>query len=167
MQSIAQKVSVLVTGVRVDCTGNGVFQFALLSFRGQAMAVFRSPRRLKVFFDGGCRPNPGPIEAAVVLRGVTHQFGDLGSGTSSDAEWQALICAMRLAQTQGLADFDLVGDAIGVVDQARAALRDRRAIHQHAAAFLALAEHVPGLRIKWIKRQQNLAGIALAARHPR
>ena len=34
-------------------------------------------RNLKVYFDGGCRPNPGPIEAAVVLRGAVHVHDDL------------------------------------------------------------------------------------------
>jgi hypothetical protein len=43
-------------------------------------------RRLKVYFDGGCRPNPGVIEVAVVARGATYFFDDLGCGTSSDAE---------------------------------------------------------------------------------
>ena len=33
--------------------------------------------------------------------------------------------------------------------------------------FLALAAKGPPARIRWIKRTQNLAGIALAARHPR
>jgi ribonuclease HI len=57
-----------------------------------------SRRRLKVFFDGGCRPNPGRIEAAVVIRGVSYLFDDLGHGSNSDAEWRALICALELTQ---------------------------------------------------------------------
>ena len=28
-------------------------------------------RRTKIFFDGGCRPNPGPIEVAVVAGGAS------------------------------------------------------------------------------------------------
>ena len=27
-------------------------------------------RRTKIFFDGGCRPNPGPMDIAVVTGGV-------------------------------------------------------------------------------------------------
>ncbi|WP_309750955.1 reverse transcriptase-like protein [Novosphingobium sp.] len=123
--------------------------------------------RLKVFFDGGCRPNPGRIEAAVVVRGNVQLFDDLGHGTNSDAEWLALICALELAQRQGLADIVLIGDAIAVVQQANAALRTGRAKHRHAARFLALSAKAHPVRIRWIKRAQNLAGIALAARHPR
>ena len=124
-------------------------------------------RRLKLFFDGGCRPNPGRIEAAVVVRGVAHMFDDLGHGTNSDAEWLALICALELAQSLDLGDVVFMGDAAEVIQQANSALRTGLARHAHAAAFLTLAAGLPEARIRWIKREQNLAGIALAARHPR
>ena len=128
-------------------------------------------RRLKVFFDGGCRPNPGRMEAGVVLRGVPHVFDDLGLGTNNDTEWLALIRAMELTQSLGLSDIEYVGDAREVIGQANRALASGKApagpFHQHAAAFLSLAGRVPPARIRWIKRAQNLAGIALAARYPR
>ena len=66
-------------------------------------------RRLKVFFDGGCRPNPGPMEAAVVIRGVSYFFDDLGTGSSTEAEWLALIRAIELARDLGLEDVEFVG----------------------------------------------------------
>ncbi len=124
-------------------------------------------RRLKVYFDGGCRPNPGRIEAAVVVRGGLHMFDDLGHGTNSDAEWLALICALELVQSLGLADIELIGDAAEVIEQANKAVTDGYAKHGHAATFLAMLARTPIARIRWIKREQNLAGIALAARHPR
>lgn len=124
-------------------------------------------RRVKVFFDGGCRPNPGRIEAAVVVRGVTHLFEHLGQGTNADAEWLALICAMELVQRLALEHVELIGDAVEVIDQANRALRAGVAKDGHAATFLALHNIAPVARIRWIKREQNLAGIALAARHPR
>lgn len=124
-------------------------------------------RRLKVFFDGGCRPNPGPIEAAVVVRGLPHLFDGLGLGTNSDAEWLALICALELSQSLGLNNIELIGDAVEVIQHANSALKNGHAIQGHPATFLALATKGPPARIRWIKREQNLAGIALAARHPR
>lgn len=124
-------------------------------------------QRLKLYFDGGCRPNPGRIEAAVVVRGVAHMFDDLGHGSNSDAEWLALLCALKLAQSLGLGDVTFIGDAAEVIQQANAALSTGCARHAHAAAFLELAGGMPEARIRWIKREQNLAGIALAARHPR
>jgi ribonuclease HI len=126
-------------------------------------------KRIKVFFDGGCRPNPGRIEVAVVLRGVSHRFDDLGYGGSEDAEWLALIQAVKVARSFRLAEVELFGDAKDIVRRARAALKDGTAQRGHAAAFrAAVLEAAPmQLSVRWIKRQQNLAGIALAARHPR
>ena len=124
-------------------------------------------RGLKIFFDGGCCPNPGPIEAAVVVRGTTHLYEDMGSGTSNDAEWLALILALELAQSLGLNDIILVGDALDVIQEAKRTLNSGRAKPGHASTFLSLAVKAPRVRMRWIKRTQNLAGIALAARHRR
>lgn len=131
------------------------------------MAGAMAARRLKIFFDGGCRPNPGPIEAAVVMRGAVYHFEDLGTGTNSDAEWLALIRAVELARGGMVHDVVLLGDALEVIRQARIALSRGQAPHAHAAAFLAAASGLGSLRLRWIKREQNLAGIALAATHSR
>ena len=127
-----------------------------------------SKQRLKVFFDGGCRPNPGRIEVAVVARGVSYFFGDLGEGSNTDAEWWALIKALEVARLLGDPDFMLIGDAKVVIDQANGARKCRGpALQAHHAQFAALAVTTPPQRIRWIARAQNLAGIALAARHGR
>jgi ribonuclease HI len=124
-------------------------------------------RRVKVFFDGGCRPNPGPIEAAVVMRGVAHVFDDLGSGTSNDAEWLALIRGLELAADAGMRDIELIGDALDVINKAQRVLETGNPASGHAQTLkLVLAKARPA-RIRWIKREQNLAGIVLAARHLR
>ena len=124
-------------------------------------------RRVRVFCDGGCRPNPGPVEVAVVISGVAHVFDDLGTGTSNDAEWLALIRGLELAQSAGLSDVELVGDALDVIKRARDVLQTGRTSTSHEQMLLALIEWAPPARIRWIRREQNLAGIALAARHPR
>lgn len=125
-------------------------------------------RRLKIFFDGGCRPNPGRIEVAVVARGVTYHFDDLGSGTSSDSEWLALGLALRVGQSLGARDFDLIGDCANVIAQANGASRCRtEAAAGHLAHFRESASSNPPRRISWIARTQNLAGIALARRRGR
>lgn len=124
-------------------------------------------RRVKVFFDGGCRPNPGRIEAAVVVRGVAHVSDDLGIGSNSDAEWLALIRALEVAHAQGLGEVDLIGDAVEVIGHADRALRGGEPANHHAVRFVELAAKGPPVRVRWIRRAQNLAGIALAARHPR
>jgi ribonuclease HI len=126
----------------------------------------RPGRRLKIFFDGGCRPNPGRVEVAVVARGVEYFFDDLGEGTSNDAEWLALRTALRVAQSLGEGPFELIGDCANVIDQANGAAKCRSAgALEHQARFAeTAAPGTPG-RIRWIARTQNLAGIALARRH--
>lgn len=126
------------------------------------------PRPLPIYFDGGCRPNPGRIEAAVVVRGHVHFFDDLGEGSSSEAEWLALIAAVALARDLGEAVFDLLGDNRHVIEQASALLARRcRPSQPHQERFAALAADWPPRRLRWLPRQQNLAGIALEARHNR
>jgi ribonuclease HI len=122
-------------------------------------------RRLKIFFDGGCRPNPGRIEVAVVARGVASFFDDLGCGTSSDAEWLALRLALEVAHGLGEPCFDLVGDSAGVIAQASGAWRCRdRSVRDHLARYEEIAAAGRPRRIIWTPRNQNLAGIALARR---
>ena len=122
-------------------------------------------RRTKIYFDGGCRPNPGPMEIAVVIGGVETIDRNVGEGGSLDAEWLALIAALRLAR--GLPDFVLLGDAAGVIAQANGKAPARGTAAQHMAAFRELVGDGPRPRIRHIGRAQNLAGIALAKRHPR
>jgi ribonuclease HI len=123
-------------------------------------------RRVRVYFDGGCRPNPGPIEAAVVLRGVARYFDELGEGTNTRAEWQALLCAVTVARDLpgGLAGAELIGDSLEVVREAAAVLAGGAPASAEAAALLdLLVGERPG-RVRWIRRAQNLAGIALERR---
>jgi ribonuclease HI len=127
----------------------------------------RGPR-LKIYFDGGCRPNPGRIEVAAVARGIAYLRDDLGLGTNTDAEWLALIHAIELAQSLGETQFELIGDASVVIDQANGVRMCRNAaLRPHLDRFTALAVQTPPARIRWIGRAQNLAGIALAKRHGR
>lgn len=119
-------------------------------------------RRIKIYFDGGCRPNPGKMETAVVTGGAAVVVRDAGVGSSMDAEWLALIAALRLAQGLGLANFVLLGDAAAVVAQANGTIRARGEAANHLAAFQALVGDGPIPHVRHIKRTQNLAGIALA-----
>lgn len=124
----------------------------------------RLSRRTKVYFDGGCRPNPGAMEIAVVTGGSTHIVRDLGHGTSMEAEWLALLHAARIVRERGLRDVVLLGDSVAVVDQANGRVRSRGG---HLAAFQALAAPAAPPRVRHVKRTQNLAGIALAKAHDR
>jgi len=119
-------------------------------------------RRIKIYFDGGCRPNPGKMETAVVTGGAAMVVRDAGIGSSMEAEWLALIAALRLAKDLGLTNFVLLGDAVAVVEQANDVVRARGEAAGHLATFRALVGRGPAPNIRHIKRTQNLAGIALA-----
>jgi ribonuclease HI len=123
--------------------------------------------RTKVYFDGGCRPNPGRMELAVVLRGQAHIQPDAGPGTSQDAEWLALIEAALLVRRLAIADFVLLGDALSVIGPASGAVKCRSQALAHLRVLEELLPLGQRSNIRYIKRAQNLAGIALARLHDR
>ncbi|GAA4032651.1 hypothetical protein GCM10022281_10390 [Sphingomonas rosea] len=122
-------------------------------------------RPLKVYVDGGCRPNPGRIEVAVVARGEIRFFDDLGEGGNGEAEWLALCLGLEVAQSLAVPLFDLLGDNRGVIAQASGVWPCRSALdRRYRDRFCALAKAAPPRRLRWIGRHQNLAGIALDRR---
>lgn len=122
---------------------------------------------MKVFFDGGCRGASRRMEAAVVTGGRTTVLPDLGHGSSSDAEWLALLHALRIARSLGLSDVVLLGDSADVVAKANGAVRCRGDALRRLAEFRALATGGAPFQVRRVKRTQNLAGIALARLHAR
>jgi ribonuclease HI len=128
----------------------------------------RRSDRLRIFFDGGARPNPGPMETAVLVRGVATIRHDIGIGTNNDAEWLALIAATEMAVDLGADDVEFVGDAALVVNQASGAWKCRgEALQAHLATWRTLAERISRVKVRHVPRSHNLAGIALAKPHPR
>lgn len=120
------------------------------------------PRSVKVYFDGGCRPAPAGMETAVVVRGQTYIQRDLGPGTSMDAEWLALIRAVEITLDLGLSDPVFLGDSLAVVRQAGGAAKCRRAAARHFVKLTEIGTALLPLHTRYVRRAQNLAGIALA-----
>jgi len=120
--------------------------------------------RLRIFFDGGCRPNPGRMELAAVARGVTYRRDDVGIGGNEEAEWLALLHAVEIARNLGADDVELRGDSRSVINQASGAAKCRS---PHLAVYRAAIAAIPRVRLRYVPRSRNLAGIALARTHPR
>jgi ribonuclease HI len=122
---------------------------------------------MKVFFDGACRPNPGAMQVAVVARGQLY-LRDAGDGTSEAAEWLALLEGLAVARTLGLGAVELLGDSLSVVNQAngRSAARTLES-KRCLSAFLDAAGELHTVKVRHVKRTQNLAGIALTRLHER
>jgi ribonuclease HI len=118
---------------------------------------------IKVFFDGGCRPNPGEMETAVVARGILHHRTGLGHGSSEQAEWLALLDALQVAKALGATIVEALGDSASVINQATGTSKCRKPeLRRCLEAFEEEACHFASLRVRHVKRTQNLAGIALA-----
>ncbi|WP_421838557.1 ribonuclease HI [Novosphingobium sp.] len=131
------------------------------------MVEIKNARALKLFFDGGCRPNPGMMETAVAARGRIWHRPAIGHGTNDEAEWQALLDALDVASGLGAPDVVLLGDSAMVVAQASGTLGPRPAFARFHARFQEQATRFTRIRIRRINRTQNLAGIALAKAWPR
>lgn len=120
---------------------------------------------MKIYFDGGCRPNPGAMEVAAVAGGQVYYRREPEPGTSEQAEWLALLHALEIAKSLGAADVVLLGDSLAVIDQVNG--RSRRTtseVERFLSAFEEAMKPFEKVRVRYVKRAQNLAGIALDQR---
>jgi len=102
------------------------------------------------------------METAVVARGRCHHQANAGTGTSEQAEWLALLQALQIAHDLGERDILLLGDAVGVIDQAvNGAKCSSPELRECRDRFEQSARLFDRLRLRHIRRGQNLAGIAL------
>jgi ribonuclease HI len=127
------------------------------------MAMYR---RVKIFFDGGWRPATG-METAVVVRGREYVRQGLGPGSSLEAEWLALIDAVRIAGELGLEAPVFLGDSLAVIGRTKGTAHGKAAGARQSRTVGALEPSPAELRVRHVKRSQNLAGIALARLHER
>lgn len=107
------------------------------------------------------------MEVAAVTRGEAFVLRDIGYGSSFEAEWLALGHAVGVAARLRLSDFVLFGDSASVVAQANGTAKCSAAASAHRERIVAMLPAGAQLRVRHIKRTQNLAGIALARLHER
>ena len=123
---------------------------------------------MKIYFDGGCRPNPGNMETAVVAGGTTYHRTDHGCGDNNDAEWLALIDALNVARDLSVSDVTLFGDSATVIGHVNGESRRLPSrFHDYHAKFSELVSGLHRVRIRRVARTQNLAGISLVRLHGR
>lgn len=116
-------------------------------------------------FDGGSRPNPGPMEIAVVVGGKAYFRDDIGSGDNNEAEWLALLFAVELANASQARDVRFIGDSTLVIRQASGAWPCRSAqLQPHLTTFKQAVTAFDRVVLRHVPRSKNLAGIALAQR---
>ncbi|WMW81761.1 ribonuclease HI family protein [Undibacterium cyanobacteriorum] len=137
--------------------------------RYQAQRAHREvqPQEWSVWFDGSAKPNPGHCRCGIVLKApdgrTWNHSANLGHGSSSDAEYQALLAALQLALQQGAHRLMVFGDSRVVIDDVQA---DAEAGSPLLAAWRAEAQAISSqfetLRWCWIPRALNSAADQLA-----
>jgi ribonuclease HI len=115
-------------------------------------------------FDGGCKPNPGIMEVAVVIPGAppVRHHQRLGQGTNNEAEWIALLWAMEIARDRSDTRPGFYGDSQLIVNQANGVWKvHKEHLKPYVAEFHRLRQNFQVITIHYVPRAQNLAGIFL------
>jgi ribonuclease HI len=115
---------------------------------------------MKIYFDGGCIPNPGKVSVCVVFEdGETFSKLDFAQGTNNQAEWTAMLWACELALSKGVKDVTLIGDSKLVVMQAGGEWKIKNeAFLPFKAEFDRMKVLFASLQLAHVKRDFNLAG---------
>jgi ribonuclease HI len=122
--------------------------------------------KAKIYFDGGCSPNPGKMSCAVVIvypdGSKSHsEIKDLGQGTNNIAEWSGFIHALQLCHELSITDADIIGDSKLVVMQANGLWRVKDPTLQILHAEAKEMRQGLTLKINHVLRAYNLAGTYL------
>jgi len=153
-----------------------VAQLARIETREQARRLAESGRRARhtpdptrwnAWFDGSAKPNPGPCAIGAVLLGPGGQQVDIGRpagyGSSSEAEYLALIAVLETGVAHGVRQLTVHGDSRVVLDDMVA---DDRAAAPSLASFRSearrLATQIGDVRFQWIPRHRNARADRLA-----
>jgi ribonuclease HI len=121
-------------------------------------------KMVRMYFDGGCSPNPGPMKACVVMihaDGTRETFyqDDLGPGTNNIAEWAALCWGMDMARSKGITKIKIIGDSMLVVKQAKGEWKIKNTgLKPFKREYDSLKGKFHYLELGWESRDDNLAG---------
>jgi len=121
---------------------------------------------MKIYFDGGCAPNPGAMSMCIVVcrdgeQPIAMTMKDLGQGTNNIAEWSGLVWAALWAKDNGIKKCVMHGDSMLVINQAAGRWKVNNQLL--ADMFKQFKEISEGLDLEFghVPRNSNLAGIYL------
>ena len=120
---------------------------------------------IKIYFDGGCKPNPGKMEICVIIdnNGVLepHVNLEIGDGTNNLAEWAALVWAASIAAERGYTSVTFYGDSNNIVNQANNIWKIKeKNFLPFKTQFVNLNNSVQGT-VMYVPRESNKAGVYL------
>ena len=117
--------------------------------------------------DGGARGNPGPAAIGVVLQnaagGVVASFGKtIGSTTNNQAEYQAIVAGLKLAQEHHVQSLLVCADSELVIKQLRGEYKVKNAeLKPWHSEATQLIRSFPQITLEAIRREKNAAADAL------
>lgn len=116
---------------------------------------------MRLYFDGGCIPNPGKMECAVVSEdGSIKEHRHIGQGTNNEAEWLAFLWAVELAKPFADQALEILGDSKLVIMQAQGLWKCNGAnLIVFRDEFTKQKGEFKNLKLTHVRRNINLAGI--------
>ena len=121
---------------------------------------------MKIYFDGGCSPNPGKMSSCIVIcrdgeKAQAFTMKDLGQGTNNVAEWSGLVWAVQWAKDNGIQKAVILGDSKLVIQQALGLWKiNNQLLADLFKQFKEISEGLD-LELRHVLRDSNLAGIYL------
>ncbi len=113
-----------------------------------------------LFFDGGCRGNPGPMAIGAVLlengKKVKEISKIIGTGTNNIAEWKALIEGLKLAIAHECKELEVRGDSQLIIRQISGIYKVK---NENLIPLFIEARKLCGnfgkIDFKWVRRDEN------------
>jgi ribonuclease HI len=125
-------------------------------------------KKVTIWFDGSCNPNPGRMAIGVVLEDASGTVKEVSEaleadGTSNQAEYHAVIRGLKEAKALGATGVVVKGDSNLVVQQVTGRFRvqkpELRPLHKKV---VELAEGFDEVDVQWVPREQNAHADALS-----
>lgn len=116
---------------------------------------------MELYFDGGCKPNPGMCEIGVVIPSIDLKHHELiGYGTNNQAEWAALIFGLTIAKEKGITILTVIGDSRNVIMQAsgRWTMKTTSVLYDFWIEHNKIAQNFERIKYVHVLRDKNLAG---------
>lgn len=127
--------------------------------------------KLTAFVDGAARGNPGPAGAGAFFPddgrggGPVERFESLGHATNNEAEYAALLLALKTAHEQGATELKIFADSLLLAEQINGRFRVKAAnlkpLFQEA---ILLAKTFATFSITHVPREKNKDADRLANR---
>ena len=118
--------------------------------------------KLSIHIDGGSRGNPGPAAAAVVIRDAEddvplHEAGYyLGRATNNVAEYQGLICALKIARELAARQITVHSDSQLLVRQVNGQYKVKsKNLHDLFEQVSRQLAHFDQWTLRYVARQDN------------